>query len=249
MAKPQQDCVIAKPQKRKAEFILDYALLGDLQTGTEETGKDAKTLVLADLGTTTIVLLLAEKQSGRILDTYKIRNRQRKYGADVISRMEHAMAGAGEELSELVNEDLQVATENWKRMGYAPKEMVLAGNTVMIHLFQKYPVGKLAKAPFQPVTTDSVLFETGGVCGRTVPGISAFVGGDIVAGMLACKKDMEKDHIKKALLIDLGTNGEMVLFTEKHNFCTATAAGPAFEGGFGGALFGADVIKMTTSLF
>ena len=248
MAKPQQDCMIARPEQEGDGFILDKALLGDLNKGDKMSSEESETVVLADLGTTTLVLLLVEKQTGKILDVFKERNRQWSYGADVISRMERALAGDGEELSRLVNSDLQAVLERWKGMGYAPREMVLAGNTVMVHLLKGYPVEGLAKAPFEPVTTESVAFDLAGVRGRTVPGISAFVGGDVVAGMLACKKEIEKDGIKNALLIDLGTNGEMVLFTEKGSFCTATAAGPAFEGGFGGTMFGSDVIRMTASL-
>ena len=248
MAKPQQDCVITKPEQARDRFILDKTLLGDLNRGDKMSSGESENVVLADLGTTTIVLLLVEKQTGKILDAYKGRNRQWSYGADVISRMERAIAGDGEELSRLVNDDMQAVLERWKGMGYQPKELVLAGNTVMVHLLKGYPVEGLAKAPFVPVTTESVSFELADVRGRTVPGISAFVGGDIVAGMLVCKKEMEKDSIKNALLIDLGTNGEMVLFTEKGSYCTATAAGPAFEGGFGGLIFGSDVIKIAASL-
>lgn len=248
MAKPMQDCVIIKPALKKKDAVLDKTLFGDLRAEAETPEKTGETIVFADLGTTTVVLLLVEKQTGRILDTYKTRNSQRKYGADVISRMEQAIAGKDKELAQLVNEDLQAILERWKGDGYRPEKAVLAGNTVMVHLMQGYPVEGLAKAPFEPVTSESVTFDVAGVQGRTVPGISAFVGGDIVAGMLACKKEMDKEGIKKALLIDLGTNGEMVLFTEKQNYCTATAAGPAFEGGFDDSLFGSDVIKMTALL-
>lgn len=248
MAKPQQDCVITKPERGKAEFILEKTLIGDLSHVTEAAGADGESVALVDLGTTTMVFLLVEKQTGKILEAIKKKNRQRSYGADVISRMECAMAGDDEELSRLVKEDITEVLENWQQKGYHPEEMVLAGNTVMVHLFKGFSVEGLAKAPFMPVTTESVPFEISDVNGVTVPGISAFVGGDIVAGMLACKKEMEKDGIKKALLIDLGTNGEMVLFTEQQNYCTATAAGPAFEGGFGGLLFGSDVIRITATL-
>ena len=248
MAKPQQDCVIAKPERVSGGFILDRTLIGDLNKDGEISGGESETVILTDLGTTTIVFLLVEQRTGKILEVCKKRNRQRSYGADVISRVERAMAGEREELSRLVNDDLQSVLQHWKGMGYEPREMVLAGNTVMVHLLKGLSVEGLTKAPFVPVTTDSVSFEAAGVRGRTVPGISAFVGGDIVAGMLACKKEMERDGLKNALLIDLGTNGEMVLFTEKGYFCTATAAGPAFEGGFGGTIFGSDVIQITASI-
>lgn len=270
MAKPPQDCVIELPKRRDEAFILDRTLLGgggvllggsevllgggtpltELPIGEEAAAERRKTetIIVADLGTTTIVLLLIEKKTGGILDTYKEMNPQRKYGADVITRMEHALGGKNRELSDLVNEVLERAVSGWKAKGHVPEQIVLAGNTVMTHLLMKYDVTGLSRAPFAPVTTASVSFSAGGVQGKTVPGISAFVGGDIVAGMLVCRRLMQEEGIERALFIDLGTNGEMVLFTPEANFCTATAAGPAFEGGFGGRMYGADVIAAVAGL-
>ncbi len=248
MAKPQRNCEIAKLRLWEAEFVLDKALIGDLNEVKESPAKSGETIALVDLGTTTIALLLVEKQTGKIVETSKRCNPQRAFGADVIRRIEWGLSGKKLLLSEMVKEVLEKSMEEWFGEGHFPQEIVLAGNTVMIHLFKGLSVEGIAKAPFVPVTTGSVPFEILGVKGVTVPGISAFVGGDIVAGMLACKKEMEKDGIKNALLIDLGTNGEMVLFTEQQNYCTATAAGPAFEGGYGDNVWAADVILAVSSL-
>ena len=248
MAKPQMDCLIRLPQRRETEFILDRTLLGGLGKHLQTTCDERETVAVADLGTTSIVVLLVEKRTGRILSTYKRMNPQRRYGADVISRMEHAMGGKQAELSGLVNDVLAEAIGQWQKQGHAPQRIYLAGNTVMIHLLNEYPVDGLSKAPFVPVTTDAVPFAIAGVEGTALPGISAFVGGDITAGMLVCRETMKKDGVRRALLIDLGTNGEMVLFTETKDYCTATAAGPAFEGGFGNVIFGSDVIRITASL-
>ena len=244
MAKPQQDCVIALKERRDDGFILDEVLL----FGEGEGVSGDETMILADLGTTTIVLLLVEKKTGRILETYKEMNPQRIYGADVISRMEHAMEGKNRELSDLVNMVMNTAITAWKAKGYVPEKIILAGNTVMLHLLMNYDVSGLSRAPFEAVTTMSVSFESAGIRGVTVPGISAFVGGDIVAGMLLCKRLMRTEKVSRALLIDLGTNGEMALISPEGNHCTATAAGPAFEGGFGGRMYGADVILAVAGL-
>lgn len=244
MAKPQQDCVIAMPERRDDAFILDKVLL----FGESEGATGDETVIVADLGTTTIVLLLVEKKSGRIIETFKEMNPQRKYGADVISRLEHALDGKDAELSGMVNGVIERAVAGWKAKGYIPERIILAGNTVMTHLLMNYDVTGLSKAPFEPVTTASVSFVAGGVQGNTVPGISAFVGGDIVAGMLVCKRLMQEEKISHALFIDLGTNGEMALLSPEGNLCTATAAGPAFEGGFGGRMYGADVIAAVAEL-
>lgn len=244
MAKPQQDCVIALPERQGEEFILDKVLL----FGESEGVSGDETVILADLGTTTIVLMLVEKKTGRILEINKEMNPQRKYGADVISRMEHAMEGKNKELSDLVNVVIDRAITEWKTKGHAPDQIILAGNTVMTHLLMNYDISGLSRAPFKPVTTMSVSFESAEINGITVPGISAFVGGDIVAGMLVCKRLMQAEKVSRALLIDLGTNGEMALISPEGNLCTATAAGPAFEGGFGGRMYGADVIAAVAEL-
>lgn len=244
MAKPQQDCVIAKPKGSSDAFILDKVLFLEKSKGVSE----GETVIVTDLGTTTIVLFLVEKKTGRILDIYKEMNPQRKYGADVVSRMEMAMEGKNRELSELVNIVLRQAIAKWEAEGYVPERMFLAGNTVMMHLLMDYDVSGISRAPFNPVTTVSVSFESAGIQGTAVPGISAFVGGDIVAGMLVCRRLMQKEGVSRTLFIDLGTNGEMVLLTPNGNFCTATAAGPAFEGGFGGRMQGTDVIAAVAEL-
>ncbi|MBQ8527907.1 MAG: DUF4445 domain-containing protein [Lachnospiraceae bacterium] len=251
-AKPQQDCAISLPDgyenSQKETMILDQVLFLEKKNTVLPQEIFSETMIVGDLGTTTIVLLLAEKATGRILDTYKTMNPQRKYGADVVSRMEKAMEGESSELSDPVKEILQQAVDKWKKEGYQPERIVLAGNTVMTHLLMNYDVEGLSMAPFVPVTTASVSFDLDGIKVETVPGISGFVGGDILAGMLVCRRLMESDKVSRALFIDLGTNGEMVLISPEGNLCTATAAGPAFEGGFGGRMYGADVIAAVADL-
>jgi uncharacterized 2Fe-2S/4Fe-4S cluster protein (DUF4445 family) len=126
--------------------------------------------------------------------------------------------------------------------------LVIAGNTVMVHLLMQYDVTGLSKAPFIPVSTAELALQIGGLPAVIMPGISAFVGGDIVAGIMACGEKMKKDKITYALLIDLGTNGEMALIGPERIFCTATAAGPAFEGGATANVPGSDMIKIVAEL-
>lgn len=251
-AKPQADCVIKLPESRDDMFVLDSSLFlsGGEQMTERESGLEAAEdlIAIADLGTTTLVLLLVEAESAKVIRTHKQLNPQRKYGADVVSRMEAALSGKAVELSDMVNKAIGDVITQWKAEGLFPKKLVLAGNTIMTHLYLKQDVSGLSKAPFNPVTTVSLPFESGGIQGVTMPSVSAFVGGDITAGMLVCKKQMETQQVSYALLIDLGTNGEMVLFTPEGNYATATAAGPAFEGGFEPGLYGADVIALVAEL-
>ncbi|MHB8130563.1 MAG: ASKHA domain-containing protein [Mobilitalea sp.] len=136
------------------------------------------------------------------------------------------------------------------------EKIAIAGNTTMGHLLMGYSCETLGVFPFTPVNIDTIevdfqdifsvelfknnslledsniknadLYQLQKVPVVILPGISTFVGGDIVAGLSVCGFDAAK---KPCLLIDLGTNGEMALGNKEHILVTSTAAGPAFEGG------------------
>lgn len=103
-------------------------------------------------------------------------------------------------------------------------DMTLAMNTTMQHLFLGYDCQGLGQAPFRPFSVEAVKTRNMWI----FPGSSAFIGGDIVSGLLAC--GFEKRE-KPALFLDLGTNGEMVVGTKEELLSASAAAGPAFEGG------------------
>ncbi len=170
-------------------------------------------------------------------------NHQRKFGADVISRI-LASESKLKELQESIVSDLyQGLLALCENAGISPSQVVkvaLAGNTTMIHLFLGIPCQALGHTPFTPTLTsafDCYFSEIFGVQGSNsfspdckisiLPGVSAYVGSDITAGLLLCKK-AEKETF---LFIDIGTNGEMALWHQGRLICTSTAAGPAFEGG------------------
>lgn len=170
-----------------------------------------------------------EAESGRVIDTYRALNPQRQYGSDVVSRMEHALAGMDHLL---LTVSIICWRAQWKsgcRQDFSPLFVVLAGNTVMDHLLLHMDVSGLSHAPFTPVTTEQVVTDIAMLKCYVMPGISAFVGGDIMAGMLSVREQMRKEKAEKALLIDLGTNGEMALIDKDRTVCTATAAGPALR--------------------
>lgn len=230
-----------------------------------------------DIGTTTIAMQLMEAESGQVLDTYTCLNPQRSYGADVISRIRAGTEGEGERMKRLVREALAAGLEHmlggnalseedrngnalgeeaWNRKPGMPKLMVIAANTVMGHLFMGYPVETLGRSPFSPVNIKTVTLDFLGIPTILIPGISAFVGGDIVSGLYACglypfrgvmsgvpMKDAmkmgethshagrrQRQREKAWLFLDLGTNAEMVIGKGNRIACTAAAAGPAFEG-------------------
>ncbi|MDO5573089.1 MAG: ASKHA domain-containing protein, partial [bacterium] len=138
------------------------------------------------------------------------------------------------------------------------RKIVIAGNTTMIHLLRQLSCETLGVYPFMPVTLErfkcqmkisegksgqiEVTTELGqkelgisepydtelNVEATILPGISTYIGGDIVAGLMACGFDQTEEI---ALFVDLGTNGEMAIGNQNRILCTSTAAGPAFEGG------------------
>ncbi len=220
---------------------------------SEETSEDlcayhqGKRLVTVDIGTTTIAMQLHDK-SGSVEDYFAQVNPQITYGADVLSRLEAAREPeTAEELRRMIRDVLRQGFEQFQRR-LAQGECllaVIAANTTMTYLLMGYDTGELGQAPFAASHLGAVFTEIAGVDSFIVPGLSAFVGGDIVAGMLAC--DMwETDEI--ILLIDLGTNGEMVLGNREQMIACATAAGPAFEGGVNRGIWGADMIRLLEKL-
>ena len=107
--------------------------------------------------------------------------------------------------------------------------IVVTGNTTMPHIFRGLDVESLGKYPYTPVDIDIYETEMFGAKLVVMPGISAFVGADIVSGIYY--SDIINKENRKELLLDLGTNGEMAFFDGKNLKVTSTAAGPVFEGG------------------
>lgn len=219
--------------------------------------------IAIDIGTTTIAFALMAEKSSEILHAVTWLNSQRKYGADVISRIQKSVGGGKQELQECIRKDLsQGIAQLLSEYGILAKDVrqiAISGNTTMVHLLMGYDCDSLGVFPFTPVNVDFIhmsgeellagqsgWMEEGKGDGKSwagsaaglealadaevtlLPGISAFVGGDITAGMSACGF-MDSDDI--CLLVDLGTNGEMALGNKEKILVTSTAAGPAFEGG------------------
>jgi len=207
------------------------------------SGWDANCLGLAvDLGTTTIVAYLVDLKTGRSLSVKAGMNPQVSQGEDVISRIALCRDRPDrlEKLAGSVHQCIaELAQQACMEAGIHPGhifETVLVGNTAMHHIFlQLDPLG-LAQAPYTPVTADSVEISARPVLPESVPGAqihvlpvkAGFVGADTVAVVLALDADQVTEP---TLVLDLGTNGEIVLATPERLLCCSCAAGPAFEGG------------------
>lgn len=220
-------------------------------------------IIAVDLGTTTIAMQLRRMDTGEIVDTYCAMNPQRKYGSDVLSRIQAACDGHGEILRRCVWEVLERGVAQFAdSVGKASiKCICIAGNTTMEHLFMGQDVSSLGRSPFIPVEIGLQKCEgPSAIPIYITSGISTFVGGDIVAGMYALSmmsgtgeeqvsgKGLTERRGGVRLLIDLGTNGEMAITDGTDTLVTATAAGPAFEGGMEKAVVGTDMIAVTASL-
>lgn len=233
-AYPESDCtIVIEDGEKEGFFVQARGKDGDAfpLDGNREYG------IAADIGTTTIAMQLVELKTGKIADVYTTVNRQRAYGADVISRIEASNSGKKEELTgiirEILLEGLMKLTQNGNVQA---KRMTVGGNTTMIHLLMGYSCETLGVYPFRPVNIHTIHTTAKELFGKTekdfevivYPGISTYVGGDIVAGLYALDFNRRE---KVSVLIDLGTNGELAIGNKDRILVASTAAGPAFEGG------------------
>jgi uncharacterized 2Fe-2S/4Fe-4S cluster protein (DUF4445 family) len=192
-----------------------------------------------DIGTTTLVIALVDLVTGKIAGSFSAVNRQREFGGDVISRIERANRGDLPLLCRSVREQISggiaaLCGETSVKTGDI-RRIAITGNTTMLHLLLQLSCGTLGQTPFTPVTLDMVSLGYGEIFGGDLscelvilPGISTYVGADITAGLLYTGLHLRTDPV---VFMDIGTNGEMALAYQGKILCTATAAGPAFEGG------------------
>ena len=182
-----------------------------------------------DIGTTTLAATLLDLVNGRVLATATEENPQRSIAADVIGRIEGALAGKSGLLQDLVIkaiDDLRMRLCNQLKISPdAIDQTVITGNTTMLYLYTGRNPEPLSHAPFHA----DCLFGHWVQPHTYLPHcLSAFVGADITCAILAsqmCSRD------ETSLLVDIGTNGEVALWHEGKLYVCATAAGPAFEGG------------------
>lgn len=201
-------------------------------------GKNLCALAI-DIGTTTVAARLFDAWTGEYLSGAGALNPQTRLGDDVLSRIEAAAKPGGlAQLQSLVLQSLEDLTHRClRRADRLPENLagvVVAGNTVMGHLFWGEDPSGMGAYPFTPCFVAPRQCDGGdllplwaGVPVRALPHRSAFIGSDISAGLWAC------DFFNApgtALFMDVGTNGEIVLKTPRGLFAASAAAGPAFEG-------------------
>ena len=211
--------------------------------GAQDTAlqqEEIPTLVAVDLGTTTIGMYLINALTGEQMGVFVSLNPQQMHGADVISRISNANAGKKEELQTLVLEAVENGVKKLVKER-TPKLIVISGNTVMGHLLMGYDVSALGVYPFKAEKLEQVETTVCGIKTILMPGISAFIGGDIVSGLYTLGF---KDKKEIAMLIDLGTNAEMVIGNCDRMLALSAAAGPAFDQ----KVYGSQLIKAVAQI-
>ena len=192
--------------------------------------------VAVDLGTTTIVAQLIDMTNARVLAAETMLNPQVRFGADLVTRIQVCLAGHADEMTRLIRSAVgSMINLMLRKYAVVPDKVVLVGNTAMQLIFSGCDVSALSAYPFHTTDLGMKIFDVkelnwifpvvNGI--QFYPSIGSFVGSDILAGIAATGIHTKA---KYTALIDLGTNGEIVVGNSDHIVCASTAAGPAFEG-------------------
>lgn len=200
------------------------------EENSEKPSEGENCLVL-DIGTTTLALALVSLESKKIIKTVTSLNPQRVFGADVISRIDYCTKNSTEKLQKVLVDEINNMTA---RLNCCKAErLYVSANTTMLHILFGENCSSLGVAPYEPVFLEGrcVNADSIGIVGantvESLPCIASFVGADIVAGMNLV--GLPSDD-KYSLLVDLGTNAEIVLMNQNGSVSTSAAAGPCFEG-------------------
>ena len=236
------------PESRYFEpKILEIGVTGteahaDIYKKYQIKGQKERILGIAvDIGTTTVVAKLIDMVSGRVLGTEATLNPQSQYGDDVISRI--AFADSQKNLKILQNTIIDclndLIAKLCRKISVSTDsiyELCTVGNTTMSHIFLGFPISQLGFSPYRAHSLDACDLQSeklGLKINRssnihTVENIAGFVGSDTISVALTCDIDSTG---KTTLIIDIGTNGEIVLGAGDNVYAASCAAGPAFEGG------------------
>ncbi len=196
--------------------------------------------IAVDIGTTTVVAKLVNMATGQSLATQAALNPQSKFGDDVISRITYAQTETRlHEIQKIIIDCINDLIDRLcSQASILPEqiyEVCAVGNTTMNHILLKLPVEQLGRAPYKAFSLDAHevsatdfdlrINPSGNL--HTIENIAGFVGSDTTAVALAVDIDSADDV---TLVIDIGTNGEIILATNGNLYAASCAAGPAFEG-------------------
>lgn len=208
--------------------------------------------VAVDLGSTTIAVCCLNMMTKEEMLSFSFVNPQYQYGADVITRIRYCMESNENlvKLGSIVRNELKAKLV--EHLGGSVTnicQIVYSGNTAMLHILRSLAVDGLACAPFTPVTIEYAEEEVLEHNEENVinivkevypPGFSAFVGADILTGAQYLQMGQNETY---DLLVDLGTNGEMLVLNKNCGYAASTACGPVFDRAVTGAVYGSECIK------
>jgi len=229
---------------RDNNYRVTAVIVGDELIALEPGDTTGEMYGLAiDIGTTTVVVAVINLNTSAVVAVKSTLNGQASFGADVISRISYTMMepdGLRTLQTRIVDTINSLTDELTTQAGVALNnvyEIVAVGNATMLHLLFGIDPEPIAQYPFVPAIEESVTLPISSLGLHahpearltTLPHLGAYVGADIVAGVLATGVARNKDE-KNRLYIDVGTNGEIVLGSAKITLATAAPAGPAFEG-------------------
>ncbi len=197
--------------------------------------------VAVDIGTTTVVAMLVDLNQGTVLKRASLYNQQIRLADDVASRISlcrganHVLKLQRLVVDDTLNRLIETLCGELRLSASSISRVAVSGNTVMAHLFLGISPESIGHVPFQPVANHHDTCRAGdlqlGVNPNglvdVVPSVSGYVGGDIVSDIYVAKLS---ERLEPTLLVDIGTNGEMVYAENGRYSVSATAAGPAFEG-------------------
>jgi uncharacterized 2Fe-2S/4Fe-4S cluster protein (DUF4445 family) len=227
---------------RSGDWTLNVRLRGSEAIGFSPAGAPLLGLAV-DLGTTNVAGFLIDLRSGARLASLGIENPQVAWGADVVSRINHAMrdaASAGHLRDAAIAAINAIAHDLSQAVGASAADIVdvaVCGNTAMHHLLAGLPVRQLGRAPFVAATREAMdvkardlgLSVCPGAYIHLAPNIGGFVGGDHVTALLASESKWSR--LASALVVDIGTNTEISLIRHGEIVTASCPSGPALEGG------------------
>lgn len=226
------DMEVILPAGRRTEILTDSAFVPAAADGTHTYA------AAFDIGTTTVVCYLLDGREGKLLAQTSCVNPQTQFGADVISRIQYAMDKDASVMARCIRDALdKLVREAADQAGISPEEIgvtAIVGNTAMHHLLLEIDPKPLTVPPYMPSVREALEMNGASMLPscpnseiRILPNIAGFVGADTVGCLVATRFDRLEEL---TLMIDIGTNGEMVLGDRSRRIACSTAAGPAFEG-------------------
>lgn len=230
--KVKENMTVVLPQRENTTILTDSLTASIHPDGLHDYA------AAFDIGTTTVVGFLMDGKTGELLATASAMNPQTRYGADVIARIEAVLADSGQALQECILQTLEhLLAELSAQCRISANRISLVsivGNTAMHHLLLGIDPKSLVTPPYMPAVREAMQIPAAPLLPihpegtlRILPNIAGFVGADTVACMTAVDFGSLEEL---TLMIDIGTNGEMVLGNRDRRIACSTAAGPAFEG-------------------